>query len=155
MTGTGTLGDPYILSTPADLEAIRTTSLTAYYELANDIDMSGRPEWVPIGATGAEPAFEGSFDGNDHTISNLTFGSSSLPTVGAVGDKRGVGFFGHIDNGGSVSNVRFDSATMTITMNVTGQRAAIAVGTLSNGSMSQVHVLNSTATIIASIYSCR
>lgn len=56
----------------------------AYYELANDIDMSGVDDWIPIG-TGADNEvsmpdknmFRGNFDGKEHTIRNFTINYSS------------------------------------------------------------------------------
>lgn len=44
MTGSGTLADPYIISDVDDLQAIEN-DLTAYYELANDIDASTTSGW--------------------------------------------------------------------------------------------------------------
>lgn len=50
------------------------------YELANDIDCNG-VSMGTIGFGGTE-SFTGTFDGNGHTISNLTLGSSDVSSVG-------------------------------------------------------------------------
>jgi len=88
MTGTGTLLDPYIISTPADLDAVRI-DLTAYYELGADIDLGAWGNWTPIGSgtyMGVD-AFIGHFDGKGHTISNLTAsGVECQGLFGCVGD---------------------------------------------------------------------
>jgi len=44
MTGSGTQEDPYIISNVSDLQAVEN-DLTAYYELANDIDAIGTVGW--------------------------------------------------------------------------------------------------------------
>ena len=68
-SGSGTQGDPYIITNRAQLEAM-ADDLTAYYQLANDIDLggSGSP-WVSMGST-ASP-FQGYLDGNGYWIQNL------------------------------------------------------------------------------------
>ena len=88
MGGTGTVGDPFIISTPADLDDVRD-NLTAYYELANDIDLGSWGNWTPIGEgtfMGVD-AFIGNFDGKGHTISNLTAsGVECQGLFGCIGD---------------------------------------------------------------------
>ncbi|MCG9968826.1 hypothetical protein L9W92_12335 [Pelotomaculum terephthalicicum JT] len=64
MTGSGTTADPFIITTPGDLDAVRN-NLTASYKLANNIDLNGIT-WTPI--TG----FKGNLDGNGYGIKNLT-----------------------------------------------------------------------------------
>jgi len=74
MTGSGTLGDPYIIYDVNDLQAIEN-HLAAYYELANDIDASATSGWndgagfLPIGEN--NPYFTGNFDGKGYSITNL------------------------------------------------------------------------------------
>ncbi len=73
MTGSGTIGDPYIIQNVTDLQAMED-DLTAYYELEGDIDASATTGWnagagfLPIGQAGY---FTGQFDGKDYTISDL------------------------------------------------------------------------------------
>ena len=61
--GSGTEGDPYLISTTEQLNEVRNGS-GAHYKLVADIDLSGY-NWIPIGI------FSGTFDGNNHKIMNL------------------------------------------------------------------------------------
>jgi len=87
MTGTGTIGDPFIISTPADLDDVRD-NLTAYYELGADIDLGSWGNWDPIGVESWEGlTFQGHFDGKGHTISNLAAsGTNHQGLFGVIGD---------------------------------------------------------------------
>ena len=56
-----------------------------------DIDFSGgspSEQFVPIGKSGSK-YFQGTFDGQGHTISNLAINSSSLQYVGLFGYSKG------------------------------------------------------------------
>ncbi|SFR65038.1 M26 family metallopeptidase [Anaeromicropila populeti] len=97
--GTGTLEDPYIINTIADLETIKY-ELSAYYVLGNNIDLNGT-EWAPVGSS-AVP-FTGGFDGNGYTISNFTINQSTASYVG---------FFGVISNA-SIKNLTIKDAYIT------------------------------------------
>ena len=73
--------------TVAHLEAIRTptANLAKNYILAvANLDLSGIPNWTPIGTTSGTP-FTGNFDGNNNTISNLTTSSSNGGMFGYIG----------------------------------------------------------------------
>jgi len=88
MTGSGTLTDPYIIWDVDDLQAMEN-DLTAYYELANDIDASATSGWN--GDAGFVPIsdFIGELDGKDHTISNLyinRLGEYHQALFGRIGD---------------------------------------------------------------------
>ena len=68
-SGSGTQGDPYIITNRAELEAM-ADDLTAYYQLGNDIDLGGSSSpWTPIGSLSAP--FSGTLDGDGYAISNL------------------------------------------------------------------------------------
>ena len=90
--GSGTEGDPYRISTAADMNAIGTDSndWDKYFVVTSDIDMSS----IPGTAYNLIYPFTGVFDGNNHTISNFSF----VPTTG------GAGLFGNVD-GGVVKNL--------------------------------------------------
>jgi hypothetical protein len=113
----GSADDPVLIRTAAEFDAIRY-NLSGYYILANDIDLSEFPNFVPIGAfvpasnapedeenPNLDLAFTGVFDGNGHTVSNVTI---SEPT------KAGVGLFGCVagDNG-TVKNLVVKNVTVT------------------------------------------
>src|SRR5690606_38556160 len=62
--------DPYILSKAEHIDSIRYLGLNnKYYELANDIDCSSIPEFVPIPNDNNSGTF--SLDGKDFTISGI------------------------------------------------------------------------------------
>ena len=92
ISGSGTLEDPYVLTTAADIASMHNR-LDAHYALGADIDMFGRIH-DPIG-NGAEGAFTGSLDGRRHTIRNLEL---------ELTDNKYVGLFGYLE--GSVSNLK-------------------------------------------------
>jgi hypothetical protein len=84
------------ISTAEEFNAIRNR-LDGHYILEADIDLSGYANWEPIGLfealSEAEPespnpakVFSGTFDGNGHTISNITINQPNLYV--------GVGLFG-------------------------------------------------------------
>lgn len=79
LTGDGSQGNPYKISTPEDLTSLAsnvnagTTYKDKYFEMENDIDLKGKI-WVPIGSTapsGYGKNFQGHFDGKNHTIYNM------------------------------------------------------------------------------------
>jgi len=55
--------------------------------LNNDLDLKGFENWTPIGATGK---FLGTFDGQEHTISNLTVEVSGKASAGLFANCRNV-----------------------------------------------------------------
>ena len=72
LAGGGTESDPFVISTPEDLQAISSDDTeNAYYKLANDIDLT---EWIETNSptNGWIPVkLRGTFDGGGHTISGL------------------------------------------------------------------------------------
>ena len=65
ISGEGTEANPYIITTPEQLDNIRK-DLTVYYKLGANIDLSGYENWEPIGDN--EDAFIGELDGDIYTI---------------------------------------------------------------------------------------
>ena len=103
--GTGTEQDPYLVSTPAQLDAVRN-NLSASYKLINDIDLGNWGDWEPIGTNRFTP-FSGVFDGNRHTIKNMIVNiSDSRYTVYA-------GLFGSLHEG-AVKNTGMVNSTINI-----------------------------------------
>ena len=76
-------------------------------KLAANIDLAG-VDWKPVGQTGATQ-FQGVFDGQGYTISNMTVNNPSQST------NVSSGFFGWLENtsGVVVKNVKFDNANVT------------------------------------------
>jgi hypothetical protein len=129
MNGDGSSSSPYEISTASDLQSIKYDK-GANYTVVNDIDASGTVNWNngqgfnPVGTFVYEQAnseFTGSFDGQNHTISNL-----SINRLDAVG------LFGRIGAGGEVKNVGVINVNMTGDNNVGGLVGYTYNGTISN-----------------------
>jgi len=119
--GTGTELDPYLVSTPAQLNAVRN-DLAAHYEQISDIDMLYITNWIPIGEYNffpglinfGLPPFTGSYNGNGYKISNLK------STV--QGDKYTyAGLFGYT-MGCTITNVRLINANINASSFVSDAR---------------------------------
>ena len=68
-------------------------------ELVNDIDLNGAA-WTPIGGSSLKTAFHGTFEGNNHTISNLSVSGTNY-----------VGLFGLVN--GTIQNITIDTADVS------------------------------------------
>lgn len=85
MTGSGTVSDPYLIYDATDLQDMNS-DLSAYYELANDIDASATSTWnagagfVAIGRT--SPYFTGQLDGKGYTIDSLFIDRATTDYLG-------------------------------------------------------------------------
>lgn len=102
--GDGSKENPYLVSTPEQLDAVRQ-NLSAHYLQINDIDLSGWDNWEPIGtglslvATAGEywPAepepFTGSYNGGNYKITNL-----KIHDTDASIENDCLGLFGGADN---------------------------------------------------------
>ena len=99
--GSGSAEDPWKIATAEQLDRIRD-DLTGHYTLIDDIDLSGYENWMPIGtfqprsdapedAEVPHPdyAFTGTFDGDGHTISNLTISCEAPMGAGLFGCASG------------------------------------------------------------------
>lgn len=110
--GDGSEANPYRVATANDLDAVRN-DLEAHYLQVADIDLSGW-EWEPIAAgnrTNVEAAFEGSYDGGRHTISNLsitrcTSDSGCLPPS--------FGLFGICERDSVIQSVRLSNVNIDV-----------------------------------------
>ena len=85
LKGSGTLEDPYQISTVADFNnaAINLTTerTNAYYSIMNDIDFSGKKVYI----FGIESVpFKGTFEGNGYTLKNIKI-ESTTSYVGIIG----------------------------------------------------------------------
>lgn len=136
--GNGTPSNPYIISTCTQLQEIddQDAYLYASYILANDIDCS---LIVPFESIGNYQAFDGNykpfagrFDGDGHTISNVTVGSTTTPFTGVFSTLYGA----------SVRNLNLDN----IVVNSSGISGTLA-GRADNAGIIGVSVTNSSVTI--------
>jgi len=117
-----------LISSAEGLPAINTdsTSLGGYYILMADIDLSDYSSgtgWTPIGASGS--AFTGVFDGNGHTISNLTINDSTV---------NNKGFFGYT-SGATIKNITLTGVSVSGKQYIGGLSGSSSGGTISNCSV--------------------
>lgn len=143
--GNGSQAHPYQLSTPDDLVwmAARVNAgeqkakmfQGAYFVLANDIDMTG-VDYEPMGSdtdvdntNSTAPGFAGIFDGQNHTVKNITV-SKGLRATGLFGTVRG----------GTIKNVTVSNITVTYRHKWMGG----LVGDMCGGVIENCHVTNAT-----------
>jgi hypothetical protein len=87
--GSGTIDDPFLIYDVFELQDMNL-DLTAHYQLAADIDASETSTWnnglgfMPIGRWSTQ-SFQGSFYGNNYTISNLYINRANEEMVGLFG----------------------------------------------------------------------
>jgi hypothetical protein len=91
--GSGTENDPYLVRTAEQMNAIGASpgDWDKHFQLRADIDLSEYPEtsYNIIGTGTMNEAFTGVFDGNDHTISNLSLNSTRENYTGLFGYMTG------------------------------------------------------------------
>lgn len=90
----------------------KVVSLLADINLNNEV-------WTPVGIS-SQKGFYGTFDGQNHTISNFMLTTSS--------GNYGAGFFGNLLGGAVVKNVNFDSVSYAVRSNVVGVVAGYLYG---------------------------
>lgn len=121
--------------------------------LDSDLDMSGA-NFTPIGGVDKGYAFQGTFDGQGHTISGLTENGWELGY--AYGQQAGMGLFGWIGDA-TIKNVNIDNAELSMEAVVMGGVAGYATGdcTFENISVTNTQVANynwDTGGVVGQIY---
>lgn len=112
LSGEGTAEAPFVITCLEDLEWFRddVNAGNDYYKkvvkLDADIDLANA-EWTPIGYMGA--TFKGTFDGGDHTISNLTITKTTDNTAA----NNSIGFFGRTDSPAVIENLTIENVDIT------------------------------------------
>ncbi|MFC1686030.1 GLUG motif-containing protein [Nanoarchaeota archaeon] len=139
--GSGTSGDPYLLTNCTDLQLMEN-GLTLSYQLTQNISCSDTINWNS--GAGFEPigndtnSFNGTFDGQSYTISNLYINRSTTDYVG---------LFGMINSTGSpeIKNIGLENASV-----VGNNTVGILVGYTDSGT----NITNSytTGSVIGSNY---
>jgi hypothetical protein len=127
--GNGTPASPYIITTAAELDALRANP-GVYYKLGNDINLtaylaSGGAGYAKWGGAGWQAIgnFSGSFEGAGYRISGLWANRPEESCVALFGEVRG----------GIISNVRVDTSERGVTG---GTSVAVLAGKLSeNGTV--------------------
>jgi filamentous hemagglutinin family protein len=104
-----------LIRTASDLQNI---SGTGYYALANNVDLSSIPDFIPLGTVATPnsvvPGFSGVFDGLGHTVSNLNVTEATATDYTNAYNTpyfSGAGLFNAI--GGEVRNLNL-SGTVTV-----------------------------------------
>ena len=153
-TGTGTEGDPYIISTADGLRALADIVDNGYnFEdktvvLGNDIDLNGggSNRWTPIGRYNDESgsdttySFNGTFDGQGHTISGLYIDTEPENPDIHMNISGFQGLFGRVGEQGTIKNLALDGEI--IANNNSGSFAAENKGTIENCySTVKIHVV--------------
>jgi hypothetical protein len=172
--GNGTAESPYQIATAAQLNKVRNY-LDKNFILTADIDLSGYENWEPIGVfqalSQAEPetpvrekAFTGTFNGNGHTIANLTvnqpagvstglfgcaFGEEEKPSFICDLTLKNVDVTGYFLVGGVVAyqswNCTLENVSLTGSNTVRGN---FAVGGITGGGMSDLVNCDAAADIV-------
>lgn len=129
--GDGTQESPYQIKTRGDLELIADDN-DAYYELINDIDMSGT-YWAPISQ------FKGSLDGKNHVIKGMTIANASGST-GLFGD-----IIGDVDGSGVqtnavVKNLIFDAPKISVSSS--SNNIGVVAGSAMAATLDNIHIYN-------------
>ena len=106
--GLGTPEEPYLISNAAQYSMIYN-DLNAHYKLISDISLSG-VVYSPIGTY--DDPFNGTFDGNGYTISNLAIESLIYDNKN-ITLKPTTGMFGTIGKDGVVKNLTLESISVT------------------------------------------
>ncbi len=92
--GTGTALDPYLVSTPAQLDDVRNY-LTSFFLQTADIDLAGYTDWLPIGDSTNK--FCGTYDG-------AGFRTTGMKADYLVNYSEHEGLFGNVENA-TLSNI--------------------------------------------------
>lgn len=144
--GEGTLDSPYLMSKPADFEALRlqvqkgNTYKDVYFELTQSIDFKNYdndsdPENGNFNAIGS-PAnpFSGHLDGKGYTISNLDLS----------GTETYLSFIGS-QHGGSLRNLQFENIDIQgTTVNKGVQYLSVVVGEANQTNLKNISVTHAT-----------
>lgn len=126
--------EPYIVASKAHLMALATAINTTnveqdkptYINLVADVDLAGE-NWMPIG-TAANPARSITFNGNGHTINNMTISINGENYKSYLSIKHqsvetdpiqnratiDLGFFGQIRVKSFINNVKFKGASINV-----------------------------------------
>ncbi len=119
LEGSGTQDAPYLIPDKEALEVFReyvnagNDCAELYFKVTEDIDLKGNDndQWTPIGSGSHE--FQGTFDGDNHTISGLYINNVNNDS----GNYQGL--FGYIGESGTAKNLTVDG-TVSCFMNGAG-----------------------------------
>ena len=139
--GAGTIYNPYLISEPIHLRNIEK-NMDAYFELINDINLSGYKNWDPISGS-----FTGLLDGNGFKITNLS------STISKMTAEINVGLFK--ENKGIIQELELENCNLKVSpeyeaINVTINCGAVAAknsGKILNCNISNSLIVANTSNI--------
>ena len=126
LTGDGTKSDPYQIGSADDLRAFAEkvnggkTDANTRAELTDDIDLNNQ-SWYPIGTSSSNP-YEGTFNGDGHTISGLYIDS----------DDNDQGLFGYVSGSGKIENLSVSGSVSVSGSDHVGGVVGLNLGTVIN-----------------------
>ncbi len=125
LTGAGTQEEPWRIQSLQDFDefAADANYWTGYTRLETNVNLAGMVYDRAVIAPDRDNAFTGVFDGNDHTISNLTCDSKSVD--------HHVGLVGYIV-GGEVRNLGIEGISISGDANSVGGLCGYNEGTITN-----------------------
>ena len=132
--GSGTIDDPYLISTAEHLNNIRY-HMDKHFKQINDIDLSVFDNWEPIGIFIFDrgrriDGFYGTFDGNGYTIKNLTINRPNEHSVGLFGCLQRKGVLNNVTYG-ELKNIRLENIDV-VGNTIIGGLVAYNEGIISN-----------------------
>ena len=135
LSGEGTPGDPYTISTAKELAIMSKLCQSKsyegeYFELTADITLTGENNHTPIGTWGV--AFGGKFDGKGHTISGMHIDSTA--------DSKAL--FGVIQGGAEIRNLALVDAYVKGGAGGNDGCTAALVGQTNRGSSEEIIIDN-------------
>lgn len=95
-------------------------------KLGQNLDLTNEKCFDPIGSYRTDTAFKGTFDGQEHTISNMSQNTWALNN-GYYYDDLGLGLFGYIEDA-TIKNLTMDKASISGESAICGTVAAAAYG---------------------------
>ena len=126
INGSGTPNHPYVIGNVQELILLAQSpdmwATDTYFELGSSIDLSGLPDWEPIGST--TTPFRGHFDGRGYHIRGMSIASSNTESH--------LGFFGKTD-GATISDSHVDGTINAPSSNLIGLLVGEAINTTFNG----------------------
>ncbi|MBT3584669.1 MAG: hypothetical protein HN509_07165 [Halobacteriovoraceae bacterium] len=136
--GDGSAGDPFQICTVAQLQDIQAsacgavaTSCAKNFILKGDLDLAGVNDWAPIASPSASSAgFDGTFDGDNHKISNLT--------MNVTDGTRQFGIFRKTTGNAVIKNLELKNFDFTLDNDV--QEVGALVGEASSSTIENILV---------------
>lgn len=129
MLGTGTLQDPFIITTPDEYRNVISSNTNAnHYVLGNDIDFTG----YDVSTFNANRNLSGSLDGKGFTVKNAT--GTSIANIAMIPN---------LQAGAVLKNIRYENIHLSTT-SVAGNRTVALLGSVASATIDNLEVVNST-----------